>query len=276
MGNIGANPANGNYRASQRTIVTVEGKAGDITAFVGVQDDFQWSKADDDFYIGEAWVQFGTDVTFKAGRQMFAMDEGRLMGYDDWNAGLVYDGLLIGYGSGDYNLNLFATRLDGGDLFVLHPSTKLGGIDISIPIMYGTNAIGGGDMDVSGITAGIYAKSDGDFSWRFEGYFQQNSMQMGDADALTTTGMMVSVAAGYKVNDMIAPRLNVDYTAGAGDEAHVFSTGLGDTHKFNGRSGIVDGAGPGGLIDVSVSNDFGEMGPGSLSLDFHYMMLADA
>jgi hypothetical protein len=35
-------------------------------------------------------------------------------------------------------------------------------------------------------------------------------------------------------------------------------------------------AGVGGLIDASVSNDFGAMGPGSLSAAVHYMMLADA
>lgn len=277
MGNIQGNPANGNYRANQRTRVSIDGKAGDVSASVSAQESHSWDGGSTgDLNLYEAWVQWGTDLTFRAGRQEFSMDEGRLMGNDDWNNGRTYDGLLIGYGSGDYKLNVFATRGDGADLFVLNPSTSMSGIDISIPIMYVTNAIGGGDMDVSSLTTGLYAKSEGDLSWRVEGYFQQNSMTMGDADAVTTSGMMVSVAVGYKVSDTMSPTLNIDYTGAAADEnAHVFGTGLGNTHQYNGAADMVT-AGVGGLIDVGISTGLGEMGPGSLSAGFHYLMLADA
>jgi hypothetical protein len=275
MGNIQANPANGNYRANSRTRVSVDGKAGDVSASVSVQEDRDWSNSSD-LGVYEGWVQWGWgDLTFRAGRQEYSMDEGRLMGNDDWNNGRTYDGLAVGYASGDYKLNMFATRGEGYDLFVLNPSTSISGIDISIPIMYGTNAIGGADMDATSMTAGLYAKSGGDLSWRLEGYFQQHSMTMDGADAVTSSGMLVSLALGYKVSDNMTPTLNVDYTAAAGEEAHVFGTGMGNTHQYNGASDIV-AAGPGGLIDVGLSNDFGEMGPGSLSFGFHYLMLADA
>lgn len=276
MGNIQGNAANGNYRANQRTRVSIDGKAGDVSTSVSAQEGHAWDGGSTgDLNLYEAWVQWGTDLTFRAGRQEFSIDEGRLMGNDDWNNGRTYDGLLIGYSSGDYNLNIFATRGDGGDLFVVHPSTSMSGIDISIPIMYATDAIGGGDMVGTNLTAGVHAKSGGDLSWRLEGYFQQATMTMDGADDVTSSGMLVSLALGYKVSDNMAPQLNVDYTAAAGDEAHVFNSALGNTHQYNGASDIVS-AGDGGLIDVGLSNDFGEMGPGSLSFGFHYLMLVDA
>jgi len=88
--------------------------------------------------------------------------------------------------------------------------------------------------------------------------------------------MMVSVALGYKVSDTMSPVLNVDYTGAAADEnAHVFGTGLGNTHQYNGSADMA-AAGAGGLIDVGISTGLGEMGPGSLSAGFHYLMLVDA
>ena len=285
MGNIQKDPANGNYRAQQRTIGYLEGTADDVTAFIGFQGDLGWGDYSDasfggSGYIGEAWVQFGKDLTLKAGRLGFNMDDGRLMGYDDWNSGNVYDGLLVGYNSDSFNLEILATRgglVGDNDLFVVNPSTKVGDIHVSIPIMYLTNAIhSGGGHDVSSFVAGLYAKQEGDFSWRVEGYFQQNTHEVDGEDAHSTNGLFVSAGVGFKVSDMLAPWVNFDYTGAATDEdTHVFGTGLGDTHKFNGRSGIVAGAGAGGLIDVSLSNNFGELGPGSLSLDIHYMMLVD-
>ena len=110
-GNIEKDSAVGNYRASQRSIVSAEASKGDVTAYVGLQSDFEWSKNTWTAYVGEAWVEYGSDLRVKVGRLMFSMDEGRLMGDDDWNSGRVYDGLNIGYSSGDYKLNFLANYM---------------------------------------------------------------------------------------------------------------------------------------------------------------------
>jgi len=97
MGNLNSVDSVGtdDYRATQRTRVSVDGKAGDVSASVTVQANSNWGNAGN-LNVYEAWAQFGTDITFRVGRQEFAMDDGRLMGTDDWNNGRSYDGVLIG------------------------------------------------------------------------------------------------------------------------------------------------------------------------------------
>lgn len=273
QGNIPGNTDGDSYTADQRTRVSLDGAAGDVSASVSVQENRRWSGEGSALEVYEASVQFAAaGLAFQVGRQEFSMDEGRLMGTDDWNAGRSYDGVKVGYSTDSLNLELFATSDGEGELYVIHPSTSVGDIDVSIPVMYRTDAIGGGTA--SNLTAGIHAASDGDISWRVEAYFQQHTA---DEDTDATTAIMASLAASYKVSDTIAPRINIDYTAGVSDAAanHVFSAANGNTHQYNGHSDVIT-AGVGGLIDASVSNDFGAMGPGNLSAAVHYMMLADA
>ena len=226
----------------------------------------------------EAYVQYGDDWYFRAGRQEFVMDEGRLLGNQPWLDGLAHDGVLIGHkGKGRYNLEILAVRESDNDWIAFHPSTQIDDIQIALPIVYQTDAAHShGNNETLGFTTGVFAKADGDFNWRIEGYGQQVVTKVEGVEDITKSGLFFSARVGYKIMDGFAPVLNVDYTKAAGSgDAIEFSSPYGNVHQYNGNMGIDFVTNGGGLISTSLTNS-SKCLDGTLVLALNYFMIADA
>jgi len=282
MGNIGSNPANGNFRATQRTRAAIKAKAGSVSGYVSVQDVRGWGSegntlgdfSGDGIDFHEGWLQLeGDGYALRAGRQEFVLDGQRLIGAVNWaQQARSFDGLRFSYGKKDsYTLTAFAALApDGGDhgLYVVHGNMNLGDIQLSIPLIvqsnYGILAKdrGARDANWTQFTAGLYAKGKGAIDWRVEGYIQNAG-----ADHFA---MLFGVRAGYKLSDALHPVLWVDYLSGGAKGA--FDTLYATNHKFYGFMdhflNIPVHTKNGGLIDIALKNT-GKLGPGKLAFAAH-------